>query len=245
MAIPEAGKCCRHSLECPICLELLCDPLALPCGQAFCRKCVSHALVPEGPRRCPLCRGDVAADFNPALAPVDQPLREVLLRTCTVEYTERVCELALEAARLIRLRIMNDCELVTIVPRPKFRWTLRVKLEPQDDCALPSEAALPEIIEKVRFGLLPVCRLIGYGGSETEEGATTPSYVEISGGLQEPTDEGSSASDEGGEGRGLALGRPPRRRGWRWPLLRRGLVLAGVSARWFKSYHRRARPFAA
>lgn len=170
----------RDDLECAICLELLCDPLLLPCRHAFCRRCLGLAF--SGARRCPLCRTP-APEFDPALQPVDTPLREVLVRTCTVEYEQRLEDLAFEAARLIRLRISNDCDLLSIVPRPSFQWTLKVELEPEEDTALPEGAALPDIIERIRFGLVPACKLKSYGDTLCEPVAgAAPSFVEVTSG---------------------------------------------------------------
>lgn len=50
-----------HELSCPICLQLYCDPVVLPCGHNYCRACIcktvdttekSSKILP----RCPECR---------------------------------------------------------------------------------------------------------------------------------------------------------------------------------------------
>eukprot|EP00927_Polykrikos_kofoidii_P069030 TRINITY_DN64438_c0_g1_i1.p1 TRINITY_DN64438_c0_g1~~TRINITY_DN64438_c0_g1_i1.p1 ORF type:complete len:368 (+),score=35.01 TRINITY_DN64438_c0_g1_i1:47-1105(+) len=45
------------SLQCPICLDVLCAPVSLDCSHAFCRVCLlqSARLAPDG-RHCPECR---------------------------------------------------------------------------------------------------------------------------------------------------------------------------------------------
>merc|ERR1712217_106018 len=77
------------------------------------------------------------------------------MRQCTVEYEQRLVDVALAAAQLVRLRICNTYELVSILPRVKHQWTLQVALEAQPDSCLPSGCALPNLIQQVRFGLKP------------------------------------------------------------------------------------------
>lgn len=39
-------------LECPLCLLLMCEPVTVPCGHTFCRRCVGAFL----PSKCPQCK---------------------------------------------------------------------------------------------------------------------------------------------------------------------------------------------
>ncbi|TFY78483.1 hypothetical protein EWM64_g5526 [Hericium alpestre] len=43
---------------CPICLDTLSSPIALPCGHVFCRACLVHAiqLTTNPAPACPTCR---------------------------------------------------------------------------------------------------------------------------------------------------------------------------------------------
>uniref|UniRef100_A0A7M4FA77 Uncharacterized protein n=1 Tax=Crocodylus porosus TaxID=8502 RepID=A0A7M4FA77_CROPO len=45
-------------LTCPVCLELLAEPVLLECGHHFCRDCITQCWTPltEGPFSCPQCR---------------------------------------------------------------------------------------------------------------------------------------------------------------------------------------------
>uniref|UniRef100_A0A673KFY3 E3 ubiquitin/ISG15 ligase TRIM25-like n=1 Tax=Sinocyclocheilus rhinocerous TaxID=307959 RepID=A0A673KFY3_9TELE len=46
-------------LSCAICLQLYCDPVALPCGHNYCLGCIQNAASaedPKSPKRCPECR---------------------------------------------------------------------------------------------------------------------------------------------------------------------------------------------
>ena len=42
-------------LECPICLQLLGEPVTTPCGHTFCRFCLVFALR-KTKKKCPACR---------------------------------------------------------------------------------------------------------------------------------------------------------------------------------------------
>lgn len=39
-------------MECPHCLFPMCEPVTVPCGHTFCRRCVGGYL----PSKCPLCK---------------------------------------------------------------------------------------------------------------------------------------------------------------------------------------------
>ena len=47
------------ALQCPVCLDVLTDPLTTPCGHAYCAGCVSRAL--ETKQQCPTCGTPVAS----------------------------------------------------------------------------------------------------------------------------------------------------------------------------------------
>jgi len=172
----------RSDLECTICLELLCEPLSLPCQHVFCRSCLIAAI--QTGRNCPLCRADIPLRFNPTLAPVQKSVEKTLIRCCTVEYEARLEDLAAAAAKLIRLKISNGFQFLGLrAGKLTYEWTVQVELEAQPDeaSALPEDAALPDIVEKVRFGLLPACRVMSCSSREMGPDVSTrkaPSYVE-------------------------------------------------------------------
>ena len=45
------------NFECPICLDLLANPISLPCGHNFCYSCKKDFSI-MGTKKCPVCRRD-------------------------------------------------------------------------------------------------------------------------------------------------------------------------------------------
>lgn len=169
--------------ECSVCLELLCEPMQLPCLHVFCRKCLAG--VVRQSRHCPLCRASISENFDPIAAPLHQPLEKILMRQCTVEYMQRMEDIALEVAHLVRLNISNEYEFLGFQSRPRHSWTVKIEVEPQPEACMPLGAALPDLIKHVRFALPPACRVLRCGShvaSETERLEKPPRYVEVSDG---------------------------------------------------------------
>ncbi|XP_072300393.1 E3 ubiquitin/ISG15 ligase TRIM25-like [Eucyclogobius newberryi] len=45
----------QEAFLCPVCLDLLKDPVTIPCGHSYCRDCIQHFWDMEKIYRCPLC----------------------------------------------------------------------------------------------------------------------------------------------------------------------------------------------
>ena len=58
LARPPVEPLAENSFDCPICLEILCEPVTLPCGHSFCAACVTDTLAAAA-ARCPSCRAEV------------------------------------------------------------------------------------------------------------------------------------------------------------------------------------------
>nr|ALB36905.1 tripartite motif-containing 5 transcript variant alpha [Cercopithecus wolfi] len=77
----------KEEVTCPICLELLTEPLSLPCGHSFCQACITanqkkSMLYKEGERSCPVCRISYQPENiqpNRHVANIVEKLREVKL----------------------------------------------------------------------------------------------------------------------------------------------------------------------
>nr|AGA83489.1 TRIM5-CypA fusion protein TRIMCyp [Macaca fascicularis] len=77
----------KEEVTCPICLELLTEPLSLHCGHSFCQACITanhkrSMLYKEGERSCPVCRISYQPENiqpNRHVANIVEKLREVEL----------------------------------------------------------------------------------------------------------------------------------------------------------------------
>ncbi|XP_023598784.1 tripartite motif-containing protein 5-like isoform X2 [Trichechus manatus latirostris] len=75
----------QEEVTCPICLELLREPLSLNCGHSFCQACITvnnktSMISSEGESTCPMCRISYQPDNirpNRHLANIVEKLREV------------------------------------------------------------------------------------------------------------------------------------------------------------------------
>ena len=88
----------QQEVTCPICLELLTEPLSLDCGHSFCQACITannkESLIgQEGKRSCPVCR----VSFEPGnlrpnrhVANITQRLQEVKVSP-EVEQERNLC----------------------------------------------------------------------------------------------------------------------------------------------------------
>ncbi|XP_053297960.1 E3 ubiquitin-protein ligase TRIM39 [Pleuronectes platessa] len=46
----------QDQFVCPICLDVLTDPVATPCGHNFCKSCITQHWAVNTPCRCPMCK---------------------------------------------------------------------------------------------------------------------------------------------------------------------------------------------
>lgn len=56
MAFPGAGVIREEQLQCPICLQLLVDPVTTSCGHNYCQPCLGQYWAKSSRWRCPMCK---------------------------------------------------------------------------------------------------------------------------------------------------------------------------------------------
>ncbi|XP_047732967.1 tripartite motif-containing protein 5-like isoform X2 [Prionailurus viverrinus] len=81
----ELLKCLQEEVTCPICLDILTQPLSLDCGHSFCQACITAKTKESttnqgGESRCPVCRiryctGELRPNWH--VANIVERLREV------------------------------------------------------------------------------------------------------------------------------------------------------------------------
>ncbi|KAK3565243.1 hypothetical protein QTP86_001498 [Hemibagrus guttatus] len=97
----EAVLTAQNSFCCPVCLDLLMDPVTIPCGHSFCMSCINCCWDRKGDNVCPQCR----ETFAP---------RPVLKKnTMLAELVEALSETRLQAARLDARPGDVECDVCT------------------------------------------------------------------------------------------------------------------------------------
>ena len=56
--MPESAIVTLEKFSCPICLEIMVEPMLTPCGHAFCRPCIEESLLHKN--ACSLCRESIS-----------------------------------------------------------------------------------------------------------------------------------------------------------------------------------------
>ena len=77
-------------VECPICLQLLCEPLTTPCGHTFCRPCLVGTLR-KNKKKCPTCRA--VCHTEPETQKENITLAAIIKNAFPSEYANRIPEL--------------------------------------------------------------------------------------------------------------------------------------------------------
>ena len=81
-------------LDCPVCHNVLCEPVTTSCGHAYCRPCLDDVLNSLY-KRCPTCRGPL--DSSLGVPSVSVLLASLVQRSAPEAYASRQRELAAEA----------------------------------------------------------------------------------------------------------------------------------------------------
>jgi len=147
------------SFECAICLELLCEPLQLPCSHVFCRSCLICDSTREG--RCPLCRQQIPEAFDARTARVHEQLERAIKTSLPAEYEERLEQ---KLSRVLHLRIGNRFKVICTAPRCAYRWTVFVELESTtNNTPELLGKGLDDLVECISFDSVAKCRVFQCG----------------------------------------------------------------------------------
>jgi len=121
-------------LECSICLNILAEPVSVPCGHSFCRTCLVTALQ-RAQKKCPLCRAVCVID---AAVQNENVHLAAILKTCfPSQYNERlkeVEELKKQWKKTLPIFFFNDTLFPGYVLRlhlfePRYKLMIKRALE--------------------------------------------------------------------------------------------------------------------
>eukprot|EP00929_Paragymnodinium_shiwhaense_P039602 TRINITY_DN20795_c0_g1_i1.p1 TRINITY_DN20795_c0_g1~~TRINITY_DN20795_c0_g1_i1.p1 ORF type:complete len:210 (+),score=9.07 TRINITY_DN20795_c0_g1_i1:89-718(+) len=166
----QADAPSRQHFDCAVCLQLLCEPLQLPCKHAFCRGCLAIGISRVG--TCPLCRQAIPDDFDAKTARVDRSLEGVIKQNWLDEYTKR------QQTTSLQLRIGNRFKTICTKPRCAYRWTLFVEMEQQPTCDPDLMGkSLNDLVDRIRFDSVRNCRVFQCGGDlVSDDDALAPHF---------------------------------------------------------------------
>jgi len=82
----------QATVECPVCYNMLFEPVTTPCGHTFCHACLARTLDFGG--QCPLCRGKLAGHIENYS--ICEPLQHLLAETWPEAHNVKMKEVAEE-----------------------------------------------------------------------------------------------------------------------------------------------------
>ena len=155
----------KKDSDCPICLNIMVEPVQLKCVHRFCLHCIKDVFAQTEllDEKCPICRADVDYKFQTKQMVVDTTFKEYLKSQFHDEYMARKRVLRkqnlLQENKLkfndklkIKFVIGNSYKLIKLKDdknkdkkvQNEHYWTVFVKLENKD-------LSIGKLIDKVRF----------------------------------------------------------------------------------------------
>ena len=84
----ESKKKAKADFECPICLEIIAEPVRTPCNHLFCLSCQKQSQMTN--QTCPMCRRQFDEKFIPM---VDKNTQEEIKESFPGDFEERRAQL--------------------------------------------------------------------------------------------------------------------------------------------------------
>jgi transcription initiation factor IIF auxiliary subunit len=146
---PSAGEdiAVPPEVSCPLCLDLVHDPVSTPCRHVFCRLCISRVLS-TGHVSCPLCRGDIRT-FNADTAATDRAILALIAESVPAQVVARR---ARENHSCLQIVVGNLYEEVENRGTNSNKWTMYVTIR-----GTASQHA-HKLIDRVEYKLHPTFR---------------------------------------------------------------------------------------
>ena len=101
----------REDFDCPLCGQLLVEPLGLLCGHTYCRTCIKRSLTVS--QACPLCR--VPCFVNASTVTANYLLSKLIARHFGQELSSRILEVEQDEAEIdsqrLGLFVLHDIDI--------------------------------------------------------------------------------------------------------------------------------------
>ncbi|KAM9486316.1 E3 ubiquitin-protein ligase TRIM35-like [Clarias gariepinus] len=148
-----ASKFSEEDFSCPVCCEILKDPVILSCSHSVCKVCLQKIWETKGSKECPVCRRKSSMD-DPSTNLVLKNLCETSLQEKSQRSSsasETVCSLHSEKLKLVCL---DNQQLVCVVCQTSRKHTVctfRPIDEAITDCKEKLKTALKPLQEKLKI----------------------------------------------------------------------------------------------
>ncbi|KAL0151763.1 hypothetical protein M9458_052914, partial [Cirrhinus mrigala] len=107
----------QNEVMCPVCLNLLKDPVAIPCGHSYCKSCITDCWDQEDQMRvysCPQCRQTFstrsALAKNTMMAGILEKLKKTIRPDCCIESGDVQCDVCIRKNKSCLVCLNSYCQ---------------------------------------------------------------------------------------------------------------------------------------